>query len=179
MDIYNVIHNRRSIRKYKPDPIPKEKIIKILEAARVAPSWANKQCWRFVLVEEETRKEKLAAALPEGNPATRAILQAPLVVVLCADPRASGRVNGKEYYLLDAGLAMQQLVLAAWAEGLGTCWVAWTDEDGIRKACNIPGEYRVVALTPVGIPAKEPKPIPRKNLSEIAFKEMWGNSFTA
>ncbi len=178
MDIYAAIHNRSSIRKYKSDPVPEEKITKTLEAAQAAPSWANRQCWRFIVVDDEGTKENLAASLPEGNPAAKGILQAPVVIVLCADPSASGSIDGKDYYLLDAGLAMQQLMLAARAEGLGTCWVAWMEEDKIREACSVPEGYRVVGLTPLGFPEKEAKPTPRKNLSEIAFKDQWGNSFT-
>lgn len=176
MDLYNVIHNRRSIRKYKPDPVPEETLIKLLEAARAAPSWANKQCWRFLVVKDARRKKELAASLPEGNPAAKAVETAPAVVVACADPSASGSIEGKDYYLLDVGIAMQQLVLAAFAEGLGTCWVAWLDENAIRKACDVPEDFRVVALTPLGIPDKEARAIPRKNLSEIAFEEKWGQS---
>ena len=176
MDLYQAIQNRSSIRKYQPDPVPNDILLKILEAARAAPSWANKQCWRFLVVKDAERKKELAASLPEGNPATKAVAAAPVVVVACADPKASGHVEGKDYYLLDVGIAMQQLVLAAFAEGLGTCWVAWMDEDAIRKACNVPEDFRVVALTPVGFPAKEARSIPRKDLSEIAFAETWGQS---
>ncbi len=174
MELYSAIHNRRSIRKYKPDPPLQESLLRILEAARAAPSWANKQCWRFLVVKEEARKKELAASLPEGNPAAKAIETAPVVIVACADPGASGSQEGKDYYLLDIGISMQQLVLAAHAEGLGTCWVAWMDENAIRKACAVPEQYRVVALTPLGYPAKEARPIPRKELSEIAFAEKWG-----
>ncbi|NLA05172.1 MAG: nitroreductase, partial [Firmicutes bacterium] len=93
---------------------------------------------------------------------------------LCADPEASGRPDGKDYYLLDAGLAMQQLMLAAHAEGLGTCWVAWFDESAAREACKVPAPYRVVAFTPLGVPARRPSPRPRKELGEIVFTEEWG-----
>lgn len=178
MELYKAIYNRGSIRKYKPDPVPRDTLLKILEAARAAPSWANKQCWRFLVIKDEQRKKELAASLPKGNPATRAVETAPVVVVACADPKASGKVEDKDYYLLDIGIAMQQLVLAAFAEGLGTCWVAWMEEEAIRKTCQVPDDFRVVALTPLGYPAKEASSTPRKDLSEIAFEETWGQSMT-
>ncbi len=175
MDIYEALENRRSVRKYVADPVPEDKLKKILEAARVAPSWSNKQCWRFVIVRDQARKKQLAESMPEDNPARKAVGEtAPVVLVLCADPRESGDQDGKGYYLLDAGLAFQQLILAAHAEGLGTCWVALFDEEKARAACAVPADYRVVAMTPLGYPAKEPSPRPRKELDDIVFEEQWG-----
>lgn len=179
MDIYEALKERRSVRKYTSDPVPEDKLNRLLEAGRLAPSWANKQCWRFIVVKDPEKKEKLASAMPKDNPARKAVGEtAPVVIVLCADPEASGKQDGKDYYLLDSGLAMQQLMLAANAEGLGTCWVAWFDEATIREACAVPPEYRVVAITPVGVPEKQPSPRPRKDLSEITYAEEWGRSYT-
>lgn len=175
MELYEALEGRRSIRKYTADPVSDETLQKLLCAAGIAPSWKNNQCWRFIVVREQSRKQKLAGSLPDGNPCKKAIAEAPVVLVLCADPQTSGRQDGKDYYLLDAGLAMQQLMLAAHAEGLGTCWVAWFDEAKARPACNIPEPYRVVALTPLGVPAHRPSPRPRKELEEIIFLEEWGN----
>ncbi|HOA34749.1 MAG TPA: nitroreductase family protein [Bacillota bacterium] len=175
MELYEALEGRRSIRKYTADPVPDETLQKLLNAARMAPSWKNSQCWRFIVVREQSRKQKLAASLPDVNPCKRAIAEAPVVLVLCADPQTSGRQDGKDYYLLDAGLAMQQLMLAAHAEGLGTCWVALFNEAAARPACNIPESYRIVALTPLGVPAHRPSPRPRKELGEIVFNEVWGN----
>jgi len=162
------------VRIYTSDSVPNEKLERILEAARIAPSWSNLQCWRFIVVSDPATKKALADSMPKSNPAKRAVGEtAPLVLVLCADPKESGDHDGKDYYLLDAGLAMQQLMLAAHAENLGTCWVAWFDEETVRTACGIPPEYRVVALSPLGYPKTQPSPGPRKNISEIAFKENW------
>lgn len=176
MDIYKVLKERRSVRKYKSAPVPDETLKRILEAAQLAPSWSNMQCWRFIVVRDPKRKEQLAESVPDKNPAIKAIGQtAPVVIVLCADPKASGQQDNKDYYLLDSGLAMQQLMLAAHAEGLGTCWVAWFDEAKAREACAVPPDYRVVALTPLGFPEKQPSEKPRKELGEIVFTEEWGN----
>lgn len=175
MDIYEAIEKRRSVRKYRSDQVPDEKLIRILDAARAAPSWKNLQCWKFIVVRDSERKKQLAESLPEQNPAVKAIGEtAPVVLVLCADPRESGLHDGKDYYLLDAGLAMQQLMLTACAEGLGTCWVAWFDENKAREACSIPEKYRVVAMTPLGLPEKIPSERPRKELSDIVYDEEWG-----
>ncbi len=178
MDVYEALKERRSVRKYTSDPVPEEKLNKVLEAAQVAPSWKNKQCWRFIVVRNPERKEQLAASMPESNPARMAVGEtAPIVIVLCADTEGSGDKDGKDYYMLDAGLAFQQLMLAAYAEGLGTCWVGLFDEEKVREACAVPSEFRVVALTPLGVPAKQPSPRPRRDLSEITYAEEWGHSF--
>jgi len=180
MDIYKTLQERRSVRKFMGDPVPQDKLERILDAGRLAPSWSNKQCWRFIVVKDPERKEKLAESMPESNPARKAIGQAaPAVIVLCADPEASGKQDGKDYYLLDSGLAMQQLMLAAHAEGLGTCWIAWFDESRVREACEVPEDYRVVALTPLGYPEKDPSPKPRKELEEIVYEEKWGNEISS
>jgi len=177
MDLYEAIKERRSVRKFNPDPVDDGLIEKLLDAARMAPSWSNYQCWRFLVVRDEDKRENLSRSLPENNPAAKGLVQAPVVIVLCADPSESGKQDGKDYYLLDAGLALEQLVLAAHAEGLGTCWIAWFDEESVKKVCSIPEDYRVVALTPLGVPQKQPSVKPRKDISEIAYREEWGQSF--
>ena len=175
MDLYEVLQSRRSVRKYTPEQVEEHKLEKILEAARISPSWSNLQCWKFIVVRDPEKKKQLADSMPDKNPAKKAVGEtAPIVIVLCADPVASGKQDNKDYYLLDAGLAMQQLMLAAHAEGLGTCWVAWFDEAKARKACAVPPEYRVVAMTPLGIPEKQPSTRPRKDLTEIVYSEEWG-----
>ncbi len=176
MELYEVLRNRRSVRKYSSEDVSADKLEKVLEAARIAPSWSNKQCWKFIVVRDPEKKKNLAESMPENNPARKAVGEtAPVVLVLCADPTASGKQDDKEYYLLDAGLAMQQLILAAYAEGLGTCWVALFDEKKARPVCAVPENYRVVALTPLGVPEKQPSEKPRKDLNEIVYAEEWGN----
>lgn len=176
MELFKVLEERRSVRKYKEDPVPGEKLVKLLEAARISPSWSNLQCWRFIVVSDPEIKKKLASSMPDSNPAKKAVGEkAPLVLVLCADPTESGDQDNKDYYLLDAGLAMQQLMLAAHEEGLGTCWVAWFDEKTAREACKVPEQYRIVALSPLGYPEKQPSTRPRKSMDDIVFSEKWGN----
>lgn len=173
MNFYEVVEARRSIRRYKPDSVSDEQLARILEAARLAPSWKNLQCWRFIVISSEEGRTALLAAFADSNPGKKAITAAPLMVVLCADPGASGKMGDKEYYLVDAGITMEHLMLAARAEGLGTCWLGEFDENAVKSALGIPEPWRVVGLTPVGHPDQDPKPRPRKALEEIAFREKW------
>lgn len=174
MDIFQVFRDRRSIRRYKDIPVEAGTIDQVLDAARLAPSWKNQQCWRFLVVDEAQRKNALFAAFPPDNPGSRAIATAPVVIVVCADPAESGRGNDIEYYIADTAIAFEHLCLAAHALGLGTCWMGWFDETAIKKALDIPATIRVVGITPLGYPDQEPKARPRKMLNEIRFYNNWG-----
>ncbi len=176
MDIFQVIRDRRSIRKYKDTPVEREKIIQLLDAGRLAPSWKNMQCWRFLVLTEADRRTLLLAAFPDDNPGKKAIAMAPVVVVVCADPAESDVENGIEYFIADTAIAFEHFCLAAHALGLGTCWMGWYDENMIKQSLGIPSNIRIVGITPLGYPDQEPKPRPRKELSEIAFFDKWGNN---
>jgi len=182
MEFMDLVLTRRSIRKYKPDPIPEEKLKYVLDAARIAPSWGNRQCWKYIIVTDEAlRKKIIERASPppppaEGKPRrTRDwIAQAPVIIVGCADPTKSGNKDGKEYYLLDMGISMEHLILAAAEQGLGTCWIGGGfDETIVKEALGIPQEIRVVALTPLGYPDAVTEPRPRKTIEEITSKNYW------
>ena len=175
MDILQAIRDRRSIRKYKDTPVARETIEQLLDAARLAPSWKNMQCWRFLVLTEPARREALLAAFPDDNPGKRAIATAPVVIVVCADPAESGIENGIEYYIADTAIAFEHICLAALSLGLGSCWMGWYDESKIKTGLGIPENIRVVGVTPIGYPDQEPKPRPRKELAEIAWFEQWGN----
>lgn len=179
MDIFEVISGRRSIRKYKDQPVELEKIERVLNMARLAPSWKNLQCWRFLVLTDPERRKALLDAFPDENPGKRALATAPCVIVVCADPSESGVENGMEYYLSDTAIAFDHLCLAAFGLGLGTCWMGWYDEESIKKALSIPHKIRVVGLTPLGYPGQEPKARPRKELEQVAFCEQWGNPLAA
>jgi len=150
MEFMDVVSKRRSIRKYKSDPVPKEDIEYILEAARLAPSWANSQCWKFVVVTDPEVKAELAEA---GN---GWIAKAPVVITACADPSRPGTKGDQEYYMLDVGIAMEHLILAAADRGLGTCWIGAFDEAIAKEALGVPENIRVVASTPLGYPDESP-----------------------
>ncbi len=174
MDIFQVIENRRSIRKYKDTPVEWAKIEQVLDAARLAPSWKNMQCWRFLVLDGPEKREALLAAFPDDNPGKRAIGQAPVVIVVCADPAESGVENGIDYFVADTAIAFEHLCLAAHALGLGSCWMGLYDEAVASKALDIPAGMRVVGITPLGYPDQEPKARPRKELAEIAYFNEWG-----
>jgi nitroreductase len=189
----DIVLNRRSARKYKLDPVPEEKLKYVLEAARLAPSWANQQCWKYIIVTDETLRRRIAvntrpppavlppswdkSLLPESKPLMRPrdwAAQAPIIIVGCADPAKSGKKEGKEYYLVDLGISMEQLMPAAAEQGLGTCWIGGGfDEAVVKEALGIPKEIRVVALTPLGYPDETPEPRPRKTLKEITSRNRW------
>lgn len=184
MDVLKAVETRRSIRKYLDRPVEEDKLRKVLDAARLAPSWANLQCWRFIVVKAPDIRQKISALAylesffaPLGykaNPAQKALAEAPVVIVACADPSQSGELWGQNYYLTDVGIASQNLMLAAHALGLGTVFVGVFDEEKLRELLNIPVEIRVVGLFPLGYPHEEKKQgPPRKDLAEIVFYEKW------
>ncbi|NTU59362.1 MAG: nitroreductase [Chlorobiaceae bacterium] len=173
MDIFEVIDNRRSIRKYTDRPVEQEKILRMLDAARLAPSWKNMQCWRFLVLTDPERKRLLLDAFPDGNPGKNAISTAPVSIVVCADPSESGVENGIEYYIADTAIAFEHLCLAAQALGLGTCWMGWYDEAMLKSALGLPRHIRVIGITPLGYPDQSPKQRPRKPLSDIVFFNEW------
>lgn len=173
MEFKDVIKGRRSIRKYKEDSVPKEIIMDILNDARLAPSWKNMQCWSFVVVDDVDTKAIIAKTLPEGNPGINAVIQAPVCIVICANPEESGIEDGKDYYLADSGIAFEHIMLSAYDKGLGTCWIGWMNEDKVKAVLDIPQNIKIVGITPLGYPDQDPKPRPRKNLNEIIYHNKW------
>ncbi len=160
MEFDDVIKTRRSIRKYKGTPVPRESLMKILEAARIAPSAKHRQPWHFVVVEDEETRVKLS-----GGRAW--VAEAPVVIVFLADPVAS-----PNWCLNDGGIAGEHIVLAARDLGLGTCWCGSTKRDAeIKEILGIPEELKVIAITPLGEPDEEKEPKERKSLDEIVS---WG-----
>jgi len=142
MDVFEAVKIRRSIRAYESTPVPKEKIEKILEAARLAPSANNIQPWHFIVVTDPEKRAKLAKA-----PFAGFLKEAPVVIVGCGDQKASPK-----WFTVDVAIAMQNMVLTATSEGLGTCWVGSFDENQVRELLKIPENYRVVALLALGNP---------------------------
>ena len=170
MEVFDAIRTRRSIRKYKPEPIPDEKLTSILEAARLAPSAGNRQPWRFVVVQNKGLKKALAEA---ANNQTF-LNDASAIIVAIGDPEVSAR-----WYERDPMIALEHIVLAATAMGYGACWIGAFDENAIKHLLKIPANVKIIALLPIGIPDEKPAPRPRKEFSEIFFKEEWQNSWPA
>ena len=188
MEVIEAIKTRRSIRKYKPTPVAEKAIELVLEAARWAPSWANSQCWRFIVVRDSSIKDKLAETLvgvaDRPNRASEAIKNAPLAIVACAELGRSGYsvqeprkpVTDKgDWYMFDVALAMQNLTLAAHSLGLGTVHVGAFDAKKVATILGVPDGFCVVSMTPLGYPDEAPEVRPRKELSEIVFYDKYGS----
>lgn len=167
----DLVKKRRSIRKYKPDPISDQELKEILEAARLAPSSKNRQCWQYIIVTDQSIKEKIVATGMEW------ISEAPVIVVACADPALSAHKPGMDYFMLDIGISLEHLILAAANLGIGTCWIGTFDEKTVKEALGIPDEIRVVAYTPLGYPReKKGQVFARKPLRDICCYERYGRA---
>ena len=176
MDLLKAIHDRRSVRRYRTDPVPDEILREILEAARRSPSWANTQTWEFIVVRDKALMEKVAGTYSEKNPATKCSLGASALIVACAKTNISGCYDGKQvtsipnWEFFDLGIAVQTLCLKAHELGLGTVVVGLMNHEACEKILAIPEGHKVFAAIPIGKPATEPKAgPPRKSLSEIVF----------
>lgn len=161
LDVFEAIKRRRSIRKYKPTVIEKEKLMKVLEAARLAPSAMNRQPYVFVVTSDREIIQKISLACNQK-------WDSPTIVAICSFPdKAWVRDDGEEYWKVDAAVAMTNLSLQACAEGLGTCWIAAFKEDEIKKTLGIK-KGRVIAMTPLGYPAEEKSSVTnRKSIDEL------------
>lgn len=182
MEVLEAIKTRRSIRRYKAVPLDDKIIELVLEAARWAPSWANTQCWRFIVVRDSSIKAALADTVSTNNPAADAIREAPVVIVACAELGKSGYLRDEkepatdkgDWYMFDVALAMQNLVLTAHSLGLGTVHVGLFDAPRVAAVLEVPPGFCVVEMTPLGYPDQERRPRPRKEFSEIVFHDKYG-----
>jgi nitroreductase len=151
MEFYEAIRKRRSYRFFKPDMPEKEKIQRILEAARLAPTWANMQGMHYIVVQDPVRVKAVWMAVGQKQKFS----DAPLFIIGVISEKGSGtNYNGEKYYPVDFGICFEHLILAATAEGLGTCWIGAFKEEEIKEALEIPRRYRVLGLTPLGYPIK-------------------------
>lgn len=184
MNVYEAIQSRKSIRSYDTKEIENEKLEKILEAGRLAPSWQNKQCWQYVVVKDKDTIGKLALKSGLISKSNFFIKDAPVVIVACANPNDSGHLNGQDYYLVDVAISFQQMMLEAWEMGIGSCWLGAFNEKKVREILNIPSKIKVIALSPFGYPknkqslyAKAIKTFAgskkRKDLEKIVHWEKW------
>ncbi|MBC8273968.1 MAG: nitroreductase family protein [Chloroflexi bacterium] len=190
MDVMQAIKGRRSIRKYRNEPVPEEALQTVLEAARWAPSWANTQCWRLIVVRDKETKSKLADTLKgtrpgKSNPATEAVRGAPVVIAACGERGLSGLYKdesgqslpatdkGDWWLMFDVALAMQNMSLAAHALGLGTVHTGSLDAVEAARILGVPENVVVVELVPLGWPDEEPAARPRKEINEFVFFEKY------
>lgn len=169
----DIFLERRSIRRFEEREIEEEKLQVIFEAARMAPSWGNLQCGELVVVSDIEKKKQLAALLSAKNPATRAMVDAPVVIGVCGVPEKSGFYKGeqvtryKHWFLYDLGIMSQTICLKACELGLGTVIVGSFEHGKVEQVLNVPDNMELVALIPLGYPAHAPSAPKRKGLEEF------------
>ncbi|KPA18103.1 nitroreductase family protein [Candidatus Magnetomorum sp. HK-1] len=174
------IKNRRSIRKYEERDIPEDMLKTLYESVQWAPSWANTQCAELIVIKDTAIKTQLQECISPKNPATKAIVNAPVVIAICGKMNQSGFYNGAvstkygDWFMFDLGLAAQNLCLVAHDLGLSTVIVGLFDHDRAQKVLNIPDSHSLVTLIPVGFPAKNPSPPKRKTLDDLVHIESFG-----
>lgn len=169
MSVLNVIKERGSIREYKDEPIPKNKLTEVLEAARFAQSAANRQPWEFIVVTDPAMKRKLAeAARSQGF-----VGEAAAIIVCLADPNRSAKVGPFDGFLIDLAIAIENMVLTAWDIGLGSCWIGAFNEERVKTLLNIPKQLRVVSLLTLGYFDERPRAKTRKEPREIVRYEKY------
>ena len=172
MDVFEAIQERRSIRSYQDKPVPRVLIEKILEAGRLAPSAKNCEPWHFIAVTNAEKRKAMS-----GGTWAKFLTQSPLVIVACGDKKAS-----PDWYAIDVALAVENMILTAVGEGLGTCCVGSFIEEDIKETLKIPERFEVLVMLAVGYPSGKldlsSKLLnivrTRKTLAEIASEEEFG-----
>ncbi len=175
MDVFECIAARRSIRKFLDVPVEWDKIGIILDAGRNAPTSGNIQDWNFIVVQDEANRKTIAEACLRQH----WMSQAPVYIVVCADLKKSERFYGvrgnRLYSIQNSAAAVQNMLLAAHAIGLGACWVGAFDENVISRVLNIPDHARPQAVIPIGYAAESPEPQSKYPITTVTFLEAYGN----
>ena len=171
MDLFEAIRHRRSVRAYTREEVSEEEVEELIDVARWAPSAGDIQPWEFVIVRDAEIKRKLAAAALDQT----FIEEAPVVIVVCADEAQSSQGYGYRgvtlYCIQDTAAAIQNILLAAHALGLGTCWIGAFREELVKRTLKTPLNVRPVAIIPVGHAAEKPRTPLRKPIREIVHYE--------
>jgi nitroreductase len=181
MELFEAIRERRSVRHFLPDALKPEELQAVLDAGRRAPSWANTQCWRLVVVTDPTVKQKLSATMAPTNPGARAVAQAPVTIVVCAQLGLSGFYRGNagtdkgDWYMFDCGICVENMCLAATALGLGTVIIGLADSARIAEAAGLPAGFAATCLLPLGRPdpAAPVRRVGRRELAEIVYPDRY------
>lgn len=165
MDVFDAIQNRRSVRKFKKDqPVEEEKLQKVLEACRAAPSAHNSQPWELIVI----RNKDILKAIAKETAYGQFLSSVPMGVAIVLDPKAS-----HDFYMADGGILTQNFALAAHALGLGTCWVGTMNRDKVKPLLGIPVEKYLLTVLPLGYPDGKFPAIPRKQLKEMIYYEKY------
>lgn len=162
---YEAVISRRSVRKYRREPVKDEDLKMILEAARQAPSGKNAQPWHFVVVRDPERKREVARACAEQ------MWMADADVIVCGVGFAR---RSPKWHVVDTTIALQNMILVATSLGYGTCWIGAYYPDEVKKALALPDDATVVCLTPVGVPDESPRARGRRAPSEIFSLDVYG-----
>ena len=170
MEFSELITKRYSVRAYKPDSVEEEKLQQVLEAARLAPTAANRQPFQLIVIHTEGREAELNRIYGRDW-----FTQAPVVICACGVPSLGWvrKIDGKNYTDVDVSIVMDHLTLAATDVGLGTCWIGAFNPDAAREVLGLPDDVEPIAFTPLGYAADQPKPKKRKSLSELVRYERW------
>ncbi len=172
MTFREIIEKRRSIRSYKPDPVPRDLIEKCLDAARFSPSACNTQCFRFIITLDKVKDRLVRECLGEVPVPNRWAAGAPVIAVLATKRNImthtiGGSIKDTRYDLLDAGIAGEHFVLQATELGLGTCWLGWFRKSRVRKLLGIPGNWDIAAMITLGYADGEAGEIRRNPMNEF------------
>jgi nitroreductase len=159
MSLVDVVSSRRSIRRYEKREIPKDVLDKILEAGRQAPSAANRQPFHFIVVTNQELRKELSRGL-----FNRFIQDSAVAVVGCAN---TSEILTAKWAVVDTSIALQNMVIEAWALGIGSCWIGDFKEDNVKQLLEIPDRWKVVALVSFGYPAEQPQPRKKKPIEEL------------
>ena len=157
MNIKEVFEKRKSIRKFTGEPITEDQIKTIMEAAQIAPSASNRQPYKFIVIKDDEFKKEFR----KKASAQRFLEKAAVIFV------ALGSKEREYWYKVDIGIAVQQMTLQTAELGLGSCWIGAFERDKVRELLNVPDDWVIVALLPVGVPAQDPPARPRKSLEEL------------
>ncbi|MCD6153934.1 MAG: nitroreductase family protein [Syntrophobacterales bacterium] len=184
MELQKAIMERKSVRKFSEYYVTDEEIKTVLEAARWAPSWANTQPWKFIVVRDRDLIERVTGTYAENNPATKCSLAASALIIGCAKTGVSGykdklqTTKFSEWFMFDLGMAVQNLCLKSYELGLGTVVVGLLDHDKCKKILLVPDDYEAVISIPVGRPATVKKDhTPRNELKDFVYENRFGNPF--
>ena len=174
MTFLEIVQSRRSVRRYRPDPVPRELLEKCLEAARHSPSACNTQCFRFIITEKAIKDRLVSECLGELPVPNRWAAQAPAIAVLAVRKNIvthaiGGRLKDTRYDLIDAGIAGEHFVLQAAELGLGTCWLGWFRKGRVRKLLDIPANWDIAAMITLGYADEKPREIAKNPVD--AFRE--------
>ena len=169
MEYFNLISKRYSVRSYKPDPVEDEKLQKVLEAARLAPTADNRQPFQLIIIHTSGKETDLRKIYNRDW-----FLQAPLIICAVGVPRLSWvRRDNRRYLDVDVAIVMDHLILEATNLGLGTCWIAAFNSSAARDVLGLPEEIEPLIFTPLGYPADQPSMKTRKPLTELVRYERW------